>query len=111
VLRDGLYDVGDGNGLRGYYPGDLQGSLYAYGTIESRVPLSINSNVQWVAFVDAGHVSRSGKSALGPALIAGVGGGVRWTLRWLVNGTLRADVAYGTAVHHWRLHLGTGQAF
>jgi len=111
VLRDGLYDVGDGKAMRGYYTGDILGSAYIYGTIESRIPLELNSNVQWVAFMDAGHVSRAGKPALGRPLIAGLGTGVRWTLRWLINGTLRADVAYGTALKRWRVHVGTGQAF
>ena len=56
-------------------------------------------------------MNRSGRSALGKQVIAGVGGGVRWTLRWLVNGTIRVDGAYGFATKKWRLYLGTGQAF
>jgi outer membrane translocation and assembly module TamA len=64
-----------------------------------------------VAFVDVGHVSLEGRSVYGKPIVVGVGGGVRWTLRWLVNGTLRADVAYGSATQKWRLHLGTGQSF
>lgn len=111
VLRDGLFDVSNSSGMRGYYSGELQGNAYIYGTLEGRHPLEINSNFQLVAFVDAGHVNRNGRRALGKSIVAGVGGGVRWTLRWLVNGTLRADVAYGVATHRWRLHLGTGQAF
>jgi len=111
ILSDGLFDVGNSKGMRGYYSGDLQGNAYIYGTLEGRYPWKINSNVQLVAFVDAGHVNRDGKGALGKAIAIGVGGGVRWTLRWLVNGTLRADVAYGSATQKWRLHLGTGQSF
>lgn len=111
ILRDGLFDLGSKNGMRGYFPGELQGNAYIYGTLEGRYPLNINSNVQFVGFIDAGHVNRDGKGALGTAVVAGVGGGVRWTLRWLVNGTLRADAAYGVATHRWRFHFGTGQAF
>jgi outer membrane protein assembly factor BamA len=111
ILRDGLFDVGDSSGMRGYYSGDLLGNAYAYGTLEVRHPWEINSNIQLVGFVDAGHVSLQGRNALGEALLVGVGGGVRWTLRWLVNGTLRADVAYGVATQKWRLHLGTGHSF
>lgn len=111
VLRDGLFDVGSRNQIRGYYPGELQGNGYIYGTLEGRHPLEINSNLQLAAFVDAGHVNRSGQSALGKPLVVGVGGGVRWTLRWLVNGTIRIDGAYGFATRKWRLYLGTGQAF
>lgn len=111
LLNDGLFDIGDGREIRGYFPGDLQGGSYIYGTVEGRFPLEAGSNVQLVGFVDAGHLQRDGKPALGEPLIVGVGGGVRWTLRWLVNGTLRADVAYGLATNKWRLHLGTGQAF
>ena len=106
VLRDGLFDVGNQRGMRGYYSGELQGDAYIYGTLEGRHPLELNSNVQVVAFVDTGYVKRTGKS-----VVAGVGGGVRWTLRWLVNGTLRLDGAYGSATRKWRLHLGTGQSF
>ncbi|MDQ6968739.1 MAG: BamA/TamA family outer membrane protein [Mariprofundaceae bacterium] len=111
LLRDGLFDLGGGEGFRGYYPGDLQGSAYIYGTVESRMLIESNSNVQWVAFVDVGHVANQGHRALGRSVVAGVGTGMRWTLRWLVNGTFRGDVAYSTALHRWRLHLGTGQAF
>jgi len=111
VLRDGLFDVGNRNSIRGYFPGELQGAFYVFGTLEGRFPLEINSNFQLVTFVDAGHVRLRGASVLGKAIVAGVGGGVRWTLRWLVNGTLRADVAYGTATHRWRAYFGTGQAF
>ena len=111
ILRDGLFDVGDGKAIRGYYPGDLQGSAFAFGTVETRIVWPRYDNIQWVAFVDAGHITRDGKRALGKSLIAGAGGGVRWTFRWLVNGTIRVDAAYGTALHRWRLHLGTGQAF
>jgi len=111
ILRDGLFDVGSSGGMRGYYSGDLQGNAYIYGTLEVRHPWEINSNVQLVAFVDAGHVNRDGSSALGKAVAVGIGGGVRWTLRWLVNGTLRVDGAYGVATHRWRIHLGTGQSF
>ena len=111
VLRDGLFDVGSRNEMRGYYPGELQGNAYIYGTLEGRHPLAINHNVQLVAFADAGHVNRNGSSALGRDVVVGVGGGVRWTLRWLVNGTIRVDGAYGFATRKWRLYLGTGQAF
>ena len=111
ILRDGLYDVGSRNQMRGYYPGELQGNAYIYGSLEGRHPLSINSNVQLAAFVDAGHVNRDGRSALGKSVVVGAGGGVRWTLRWLVNGTIRVDGAYGFATKKWRLYLGTGQAF
>jgi len=111
VLRDGLFDLGSGEGMRGYYPGDLQGSAYLYGTLESRMLIKPNSNIQWVAFIDAGHVNNQGQRALGRSLVAGTGVGVRWTLRWLIHGTLRSDIAYSTALHRWRIHLGTGQAF
>ncbi|MDT8375718.1 MAG: hypothetical protein RQ867_03155 [Mariprofundaceae bacterium] len=111
ILRDGLFDVGSRNGLRGYYPGELQGNAYIYGTLEGRHPWELNSNVQLVAFVDAGHINRDGRSAYGRPVVAGVGGGVRWTLRWLVNGTIRVDGAYGFATQKWRLYLGTRQAF
>ncbi len=111
VLRDGLFDVGSRNEMRGYYPGELQGNAYIYGTLEGRHPLEVNSNFQLVAFVDAGHVSRNGSSALDKALVVGVGSGIRWTLRWLVNGTIRVDGGYGFATKKWRLYLGTGQAF
>jgi len=110
-LRSGLFDTGGGNAVRGYFPGELQGNAYIYGTLEERYPLEINSNVQLVAFVDAAHVRKDGKPVLNRSIVAGVGGGVRWTLRWLINGTLRLDGAYGVATHRWRVHAGTGQAF
>lgn len=111
ILRDGLFDLGDGQAMRGYYPGDLLGSAFIYGTLESRIILKPFDNVQWVSFIDAGHISRDGQRALGKSVVAGVGGGVRWVFRWLVNGTLRVDVAYGTALNKWRIHVGAGQAF
>lgn len=111
VLLDGLFDVGSGTDIRGYYPGELQGDAYIYGTLEGRFPLEVNSNFQFVAFVDAGHVSLGGSSALNESVVAGIGAGMRWTLRWLVDGTFRLDGAYGTATKRWRAHLAVGQAF
>ena len=111
ILQDGLFDIGNRNSLRGYYPGELQGNAYIYGTLEGRYLWEPGSNVQMVGFVDAGHVSRNGQNALGKSVVVGAGGGVRWTLRWLVNGTIRVDGAYGFATKKWRLYLGTGQAF
>jgi outer membrane protein assembly factor BamA len=111
LFRAGLFDVGTSSGMRGYYSGELLGNAYAWGTLEVRHPWEINSNIQVVGFVDAGHVSLEGRNALGEPILVGIGGGVRWTLRWLVNGTLRADVAYGVATQKWRLHLGTGHSF
>jgi len=111
LLRDGLFDLGSAEGIRGYYPGDLQGSAYIYGSVENRIPIEPNSNVQWVAFIDAGHVTNQGRRALGRSVVAGVGTGLRWTFRWLMRGTLRTDIAYSTGLHRWRVHLGTGQTF
>jgi len=111
VLRDGLFDVGSGDKIRGYYPGELQGDAFIFGTLEGRFPLEVNSNFQLVAFADAGHVSLRGSSAISQNVAVGIGGGIRWTLRWLINGTLRLDGAYGVATRRWRVHLGIGQAF
>jgi outer membrane protein assembly factor BamA len=111
ILRDGLFDLGSRDEIRGYFPGELQGNIYAYGTVEGRYLIEPGSNVQLVAFVDAGHVRNQGQQALDTPIVAGAGVGVRWTLRWLVDGTLRADVAYGSATKKWRAYIGTGQAF
>jgi len=64
-----------------------------------------------VAFADVGQIWERGNPALGRDIIVGTGIGVRWILRWLVRGTLRADVAYGWAGRRWRVHFGTGQVF
>jgi len=111
VLRDGLFDIGGGTGVRGYIGGELQGSAYVAGSIESRIPIQQDSNVQWVAFTDAGWLARKAKISASKAFAVGTGAGVRWTLRWLVHGIIRADAAYGWATHKWRFYLGTGQAF
>jgi len=110
VLRDGLFDIGNRTGIRGYYPGEVQGKSYVYGTVEGRYLLSPESNVQLVAFSDVGLV-RGGSAFQGKTFFAGMGGGIRWTLRWLVNGTIRGDAAYGFASRRWRFYLGSGQAF
>jgi len=111
VLRDGLFDIGGSNGVRGYMPGELQGSSYLEGSIESRIPLEFNSNLQWVAFTDVGYVTHKGQTTTISPFAVGTGMGMRWTLRWLVNGTIRVDGAYGWATHKWRAYLQTGQAF
>jgi outer membrane protein assembly factor BamA len=111
VLRDGLFDIGGSNGVRGYYPGELQGSSYLEGSIESRVPVEFNSNLQWVAFTDVGYVTHKGQTTTISPFAVGTGMGMRWTLRWLVNGIIRVDGAYGWATHKWRAYLQTGQAF
>jgi outer membrane protein assembly factor BamA len=109
VLRDGLFDIGNRNQLRGYFPGEVQGKRYALGTVEGRFLPRPDSNIQWVAFTDAAWVG--GRIGAPNRVFAGVGGGLRWTLRWLVRGTIRADAAYGFATKRWRFYLGTRQAF
>lgn len=110
VLRSGLFDIGNRNGMRGYYPGELQGTRYLYGTLEGRFPLRQGSNFQMVTFADVGQIGGRGTSVT-KGVAVGVGGGVRWTFRWLAKGTIRGDVAYGFASKRWRFYLGTGQAF
>ena len=111
VLRSGLFDIGNRNGLRGYYPGELQGTNYLYGTVEGRFPIRQGSNFQVVAFTDVGKIGGRVGSSVTRGLAIGSGGGFRWTMRWLVKGTLRGDVAYGFASKRWRFYLGSGQAF
>lgn len=111
VQRDGLFDLGGHSAIRGYYPGEIQGTAYIYGTFEWRYLLEPGSNVQLVAFSDAGYVTDRGALPYGKSLIVGAGGGVRWTLRWLVHGTIRGDVTYGFATGKWRFYVGTGQDF
>jgi outer membrane protein assembly factor BamA len=111
VLRSGLFDIGNRNGLRGYFPGELQGTSYLFSTLEGRFPIRQNSNFQLVAFADIGKVGGHGGSSVSKGLALGLGAGARWTLRWLARGTIRVDVAYGLASKRWRFYLGTGQAF
>ncbi len=111
VLRDGLFDLGNRNGIRGYFPGEVQTKSYALGTVEGRLLLHPDSNVQWVAFSDVGYLPNGRLAVKQRRWFIGAGTGLRWTLRWLVRGTLRADAAYGLVTRRWRFYLGTGQAF
>jgi outer membrane protein assembly factor BamA len=111
ALRSGLFDIGNRNGLRGYYPGELQGTSYFYSTLEGRFPIRQDSNFQLVAFADIGKIGGHAGSSVTKGIALGLGTGVRWTLRWLARGTIRADAAYGLASRRWRFYLGTGQAF
>jgi len=111
VLRSGLFDIGNRNGLRGYFPGELQGTNYLFSTLEGRFLIRQDSNFQLVAFADIGKVGGYGGSSVTKGLALGLGAGARWTLRWLARGTIRVDVAYGLASKRWRFYLGTGQAF
>jgi len=111
VAEDGLFDIGSSRGLRGYLPGELQGTYYVYSNLEGRMPINKGSNFQLVGFTDVGQIWNLGQKTLGKNLIVGVGGGARWTLRWLVNGTFRSDISYGLATSHWRFYFGTGQDF
>ncbi len=111
VLQDGLFDIGSSRGLRGYLPGELQGTYYVYSNLETRIPVSSGGNFQVVAFTDVGQIWNRTKPALGKDVLIGVGAGARLTLRWLVNGTFRSDVAYGVAAHNWRIYFGTSQTF
>jgi len=111
VQRSGLFDIGSRNALRGYYPGELQGTHFLYGTIEGRFPIKTDSNFQLVTFTDIGKIGGRVGSSVTRGLAVGAGGGFRWTMRWLVNGTIRGDVAYGLSSKRWRFYMGTGQAF
>jgi len=109
--RGGLFDIGDGRGLRGYLPGELQGTYYVYSNLEGRIPIKPGSNFQLVGFTDVGQIWNLGRRALDKSVIVGVGAGARLTLRWLVNGTFRTDASYGLATSNWRFYFGTSQAF
>jgi len=111
VAQDGLFDIGNNSGLRGYLPGELQGTYYTYSNIEARVPIKPESNFHLVGFTDIGQIWNQGRPALGKNVIVGVGAGARLTLRWLVKGTFRTDVAYGLATSRFRFYFGTNQAF
>ncbi|MFQ5354952.1 MAG: BamA/TamA family outer membrane protein [Mariprofundaceae bacterium] len=111
VFLDGLYDIGGKNQLRGYFPGELQGTYYMFGSLEGRVPISKGGSFQLVGFTDIGQIWKNGQPALGSDVLVGSGIGLRWILRWLIKGTFRTDVAYGWATNRWRVHFGTGQAF
>ncbi|ATX83106.1 Surface antigen variable number repeat-containing protein [Mariprofundus ferrinatatus] len=111
VLRSGLFDLGNRDGLRGYYPGELQGTHYLFGSLEGRFPIREDSNLQLVTFADLGKIGGRAGASVTRGLAVGAGGGFRWTLRWLARGTIRGDVAYGFATKKWRFYLGTGQAF
>jgi len=111
VLRDGLFDLGNRDNIRGYYPGEIQGKAYLYGTMEGRFLLHHDANVQLVTFSDIGYLPGTSHSARNKKTFIGLGTGLRWTLRWLVRGTIRGDAAYGFATRRWRFYLGTGQAF
>jgi len=111
VAQDGLFDIGDGRGLRGYLPGELQGTYYVYSNLEVRIPIKPGSNFQLVGFTDVGQIWNLGRRALDKSVIVGVGAGARLTLRWLVNGTFRTDASYGLATSNWRFYFGTSQAF
>lgn len=109
--RDARFDLGNRNEIRGYFPGELLATRFLFGTVEGRFPSEPDSNFVYVAFADIGHLSDRGQDPFGKKVITGFGGGIRWTLRWLVHGVLRVDLAYGLASNNLRLYLGTGQAF
>ncbi len=111
TLRPTLFDLGNRNTIRGYFPGELQATSYLFGTIEVRTLSHPDGNLQIVAFTDIGRLRNHGERPFGRSLVVGLGSGLRWTLRWLVHGTLRLDAAYGLANRRWRLYLGTRQAF
>ncbi len=107
----GLFDLGNRNGLRGYYPGELQASRWLSGSLEGRWLFPDARNLQGVAFIDTGWLGGVVEAVGGRHWHAGAGAGMRWTLRWLVHGTLRLDLAWGLQSRRWRVYLGTGQAF
>ncbi len=110
-LRNTLFDLGNRNTIRGYFPGELQATRYLFGTLEGRFLSHSGGNLQFVAFTDIGHLRNGDERPFDRSIITGLGAGLRWTLRWLVHGTLRVDMAYGLANRRWRLYLGTRQAF
>lgn len=111
ILQDGLFDIGDSHQIRGYWPGELQGTYYLFGSLEGRFPVSSGGNFEVVGFSDVGNIWNHGQTAFHKKIIVGLGMGARLTLRWLVHGTFRSDVAYGVATKKWRFYFGTGQAF
>ncbi|MDX8401812.1 MAG: hypothetical protein R8K47_04200 [Mariprofundaceae bacterium] len=108
---DGLFDIGHRNGVRGYYPGEIVASSWLLGSAEGRWLFPGADNLQWATFSDVAWLNGLVESIGGRRWFVGAGAGLRWTLRWLVRGTVRLDAAWGFQTRRWRFYLGTGQAF
>jgi translocation and assembly module TamA len=89
--------------------GSVFGARYmAMASLEWQHPITLFGDAgSWehTIFVDTGTATDSVRDAL---LYTGVGTGMRWRSP---VGPLQLDVAYGTRVHKWRLHLRIGFQF
>jgi len=93
-----LAPIGDDGAIIG-------GNVLATASIEVARPFERLPSVWWAVFVDAGNAAESWKEF---KAVFGYGFGVRWRSP---VGPLRADLAYGEALHQVRFHVSVGIAF
>jgi translocation and assembly module TamA len=110
-----LFRAGGDESVRGYEYRTLgpivngvvtSGRVMATGSIEIARPISPRQPNFWAAvFLDAGQAAQDWRD-LDP--VYGYGIGVRYRSP---AGAMRVDLAYGEAVHAWRLHVSLGVIF
>jgi translocation and assembly module TamA len=83
----------------------IGGNVLATTSVEVARPFERLPSVWWAVFVDAGNAANAWTEF---KAVFGYGFGVRWRSP---VGPLRADVAYGEALHQVRLHVSVGIAF
>jgi translocation and assembly module TamA len=83
----------------------IGGNVLATASIELARPFERLPSVWWAVFVDAGNAANSWQEF---KAVFGYGFGVRWRSP---VGPLRADLAYGEALHQVRFHVSVGIAF
>lgn len=112
IPSENLFRTGGAQSIRGYdylsigVPEGgaiVGGRVLALGSLEYQHPIA----PKWygAAFVDVGDAS---DRWVDYRAVRGYGAGVRWRSP---VGPVSLDLAYGQAVHRWRLHLAVGYAF
>ncbi len=105
-----LASVGGATSLRGYESGEFKGDRMLSFNTEYRFPLTDN---YWggVAFIDAGNAWKERSSMNLGDLNWGVGFGLRFFIKQLVQGIGRADFAYNVSQKSYKSYFGVRHTF
>lgn len=105
------FELGSANTLRGYEEEYLTGNALLLGSVEYLFPLFGYRPLRGALFVDAGNVQEDiGSADLGDFKF-GAGLGLRWKVQFLVDVTIRVDVAWGLEAGTQMTYVDTSTAF
>jgi len=111
VLSSAAFSIGGSDTLRGYDKKSVEGESFFNLNAEYLSPVFGSQTVRGVLFVDVGNAYKDNRMVDFSDLESGVGFGVRYRVKSLVNLQIRADVAYSTSDGARKVYIGSNSTF